>query len=103
MMQTGFMRNSNRRAYRTWKWSVLLLALVLLLLVAGLYPLLHENAPIEAEILVVEGWLPPSALAEALKEFRSHPYRLLVTTGVSLPQELPLMSNGSLIFRPSLP
>jgi hypothetical protein len=71
--------------------------------VAGLYPLLHENDPIEAEILVVEGWLPPSALAEALKEFRSHPYRLLVTTGVSLPQELPLMSNGSLVFRPSLP
>ncbi len=97
------MMNSSKRSNLPWKWSAFLLTSGVLLFLAGIYPFLRENEPIEAEILVVEGWLPEYALEEALKEFRSHPYRLLVTTGVSLPQELPLNGNGSLIFSPSLP
>jgi hypothetical protein len=47
---------------------------------------LAMEKPLPGEVLVVEGWIPDYALREALAEFRSHPYRLLITTGGPLPQ-----------------
>jgi hypothetical protein len=37
--------------------------------------------PVDAPILVVEGWLPNYALEESIAEFRSKPHRLVVTVG----------------------
>lgn len=64
-------------------WLLLLVVLVGLLvaIVRGLYWFLAPTAPTDAEILVVEGWLPDKAIEQAANEFRSHKYRLLVTTG----------------------
>lgn len=49
-------------------------------------PFLATTAPVRGDILVVEGWLPDAALQQAVREFRTHPYRLLVTTGGPLAQ-----------------
>jgi hypothetical protein len=48
------------------------------------------NAPVEANVLVVEGWSPDYALAEAVREFQRGGYALLVASGGPL-------ESGSLI------
>src|SRR5262245_58575880 len=60
----------------------------LLALVAGLTcvltvnDFLAVNRPVEADILVVEGWVyVHPAIAEAAEEFRKGQYRLLITVG----------------------
>ncbi len=69
-------------------WGVLLSigVAVLLLIILNIHPFLAPTAPIEAEILVVEGWIPDYAVAEAITEFEQGSYQLLITTGVQLPK-----------------
>jgi hypothetical protein len=70
---------------------VLMLGVLALVLVTGLVtvvPFLAPVHPISGGILVVEGWLPDSALEEAKKVFESHPYQCLVVTGVPIDQGL---------------
>lgn len=64
-------------------WGVLLLVLIIVstVFVARIHPFLAVNAPIQAEVLVVEGWLPDSALKEALQEFQRGSYRQLLAVG----------------------
>jgi hypothetical protein len=45
---------------------------------------LAVNAPIKADILVVEGWLPDYAIKSAIAEFKKGEYRQLITTGLPL-------------------
>ena len=45
------------------------------------YRFLSVNAPVEANVLVVEGWLPDYALEEAAQEFKKKGYEHLVTAG----------------------
>jgi hypothetical protein len=47
----------------------------------GLHPFLAMNVPVDAQILVVEGWLPNYALKAAAAEFNKGNYSVLVTTG----------------------
>ena len=49
------------------------------------HPFLAANQPVNGEILIVEGWLPKYAFEIAINEFRSHNYRLLITTGGPIP------------------
>ena len=42
---------------------------------------LSPNAPIEAQILVVEGWLPDDALKKAADHIASNHYEFIITTG----------------------
>lgn len=42
---------------------------------------LAKQEPVSANILVVEGWLEPSALSQAYAEFRTGHYDLVITTG----------------------
>jgi uncharacterized SAM-binding protein YcdF (DUF218 family) len=67
----------------TWRlWAVLgVLAALALLALRGSPQFLSVTAPVEAAVLVVEGWLPDHALVEARNEFESHDYELIVTTG----------------------
>jgi hypothetical protein len=65
----------------------------------GMYGFLAQNDRVEAEILVVEGWLPEYALEEAIKEFRSHPYKKMVTTGGPIDSTFRMHSNGTLHLR----
>jgi hypothetical protein len=68
-------------------WLVTLFCLVLLMMGTffNLYPFLAVKAPIQADALVVEGWLQDESLKAAITEFRSQPYKLLITTGGPLP------------------
>jgi hypothetical protein len=47
----------------------------------SIHPFLAQNKRIQADALIVEGWLPDYALAMAAKEFSSHSYKCLFVTG----------------------
>ena len=75
------------RKYRwalAW-WVKLLLVVTGLALavgaVLGAYPFLAITQPVNADILVVEGWVHPYAIRAAMQEFKSHPYERVFTTG----------------------
>lgn len=64
---------------------VLILLLILgLIYLLNIHPFLAYKKPIEADLLIVEGWLTDEALKGALKEFKQGNYQLLITTGQSL-------------------
>jgi hypothetical protein len=67
-------------------WLGILLGLVVLFFwfVVQSYSFLAVNAPIEADVLVVEGWLPDYALEEVVVEFRQGAYRKIITLGEPL-------------------
>lgn len=54
--------------------------------IANLHLFLAKNAPINADILVVEGWLPDYALKAAMNEFEQGSYQRLITIGGSIPR-----------------
>ncbi|MBF2002858.1 MAG: YdcF family protein [Synechococcales cyanobacterium M58_A2018_015] len=64
-------------------WVALMICLGFLgfLTTVNLYPFLAMNAPVNAKILVVEGWLPDYALKQAATEFRQGAYQTIVTVG----------------------
>ena len=57
-----------------------LLALGLITLF-GVYPFLALTQPVDANVLVVEGWVHPYAIQAGAEEFRAHHYRQIFTTG----------------------
>lgn len=60
---------------------------------------LSKSAPVSADILVVEGWLPHYALEQTCNEFRKNNYRYMVTTGTRYtPDFYKISDNGYLIF-----
>ncbi|MGF1514722.1 MAG: cytosine deaminase [Elainellaceae cyanobacterium] len=49
---------------------------------ADVYPFLALSRPIpDAEALLIEGWMPDHAIAEAAAEFRRGSYQIIITTG----------------------
>ncbi|MEG4073760.1 YdcF family protein [Microcoleus sp. Pol14C2] len=60
------------------------LIILMLLILTNIHPFLAVNAPIKADILVVEGWLPDYAIASAIAEFKKGKYSQLITTGLPL-------------------
>ena len=74
-----------------WGLSVrgrlVVVALVLGVFLAGIlctHPFLAVTDRTDADVLVVEGWLPNYALEESIAEFRARPYRLVVTVGCQI-------------------
>ncbi|MEI7851679.1 MAG: hypothetical protein WCH86_07590 [Kiritimatiellales bacterium] len=67
----------------TWQGSILLFLLVVGLFygtTSRLYPFLAQNHPLpNAEIIIIEGWLPDAELKEAVRGIQ--PDQLIVTTG----------------------
>lgn len=62
----------------------------------GLHPALAVVAPVPgAEVLVVEGWLPRSAMAGALAEFRRGGYERVYTIGVPYRSDFEPDAKGS--------
>lgn len=63
---------------------------VLLVLITGFFSHLHSflaiTEPIQADALVVEGWLTDEGVKAAIAEFNSHRYKTLITTGGVLPR-----------------
>lgn len=64
--------------------KLLLLIVVLALAVTtllGIYPFLAITQRVNADVLVVEGWVHPYAIQVSVEEFKSHSYRRVFTTG----------------------
>lgn len=63
---------------------------------------LSKNEPVNANLLVVEGWLPNSAIQMTKEEFNNHQYDYLVTTGLILDESdfFMMAYNGYLIVYP---
>jgi hypothetical protein len=76
--------------------SVVIGVVSVLWVMFGLYPFLAQNDKIEAEVLVVEGWLPEYALEQAVEEYRAHPYKKIITTGGALDSIFRMPTNGNL-------
>ena len=75
---------------RRYRWVLsfkakllILLALLTLSLIIlfGVYPFLSLTQPVDANILVVEGWVHPYAIQAGAEEFRARHYRQIFTTG----------------------
>jgi len=64
--------------------AVMFTGLLLFLALRFCGTFLIKNAPILAEILIVEGWLPDYALKEAVSEFHRGNYRYVITSGIPL-------------------
>lgn len=66
-------------------WTVIIIILLWLtitvFLVNNVAFFLAKQEPIEANILVVEGWLKPAALSQAYAEYKTGHYDLVITTG----------------------
>jgi DUF218 domain len=55
-----------------------------------IHPFLAKNAPVAADILVVEGWLPDQAIQSAAMEFQQGTYQQLITIGSTIPRGIHL-------------
>lgn len=67
-------------------WLLLLALLVVATLIVGrgLYPFLAVTEPSGGRILVIEGWMDPYGLDQAVTAFRNGGYELAVTTGAPM-------------------
>ncbi len=54
--------------------------------ILNVHSFLAKNSPVEANVLVVEGWLPDYAIQAAIAEFRKGSYCKLITIGGPLPR-----------------
>ena len=66
-----------------WGWVLLLVffSVLCILMARTLYSFLAPNAPVGARVLVVEGWLAPEELDQAVETFKTGGYQRIVTTG----------------------
>src|SRR5256885_15269767 len=79
--------------------TCLLLAIILFLFcefaIRRTHPFLAITRPVPSTILVVEGWAPDYAYAQAIAEFHQGHYQLLVVTGGPFEQGAPLAEYKS--------
>jgi hypothetical protein len=68
-------------------WVVLFLIgmAALSAIVFGIHPFLAVTRTVDAEYLVIEGWIQPYAIKEGVAEFHAHSYRKIFTTGGPVP------------------
>jgi hypothetical protein len=59
---------------------------------------LSKSEKVHANILLVEGWLPPDAIEQAYKEYSSNGYQYIITTGIRSSEYCGIYMNGYLIF-----
>ena len=64
-------------------WLIVLSAIAALLVsfLLGLESFLAYSAPLDAKVLVVEGWITDKGIAGAMEEYQSNSYDLLITAG----------------------
>jgi len=64
-----------------WFFLLLIGVATSIFLANNLYTFLAPNAPVGARVLVVEGWLAPEELDQAIEVFKNGKYERIVTTG----------------------
>jgi hypothetical protein len=67
-----------------WVIAIALIISFISFAITHIHPFLAVSAPIKADILVIEGWIPDFGIEQALTEFNSGSYRQIVTTGGSV-------------------
>ena len=67
-----------------WLLSILTILTGALIIVLNIHPFLAPVAPIEADALVIEGWIGDDGIKGAIAEFQQRDYRILVTVGTPL-------------------
>jgi uncharacterized SAM-binding protein YcdF (DUF218 family) len=80
-----------------WGWLFLLLlgTVMCFLVVRNIYSFLAPNEPVGARVLVVEGWLAPEELDQAVRTFKKGRYERVVATGG------PVQGSPELLIRTS--
>jgi len=76
--------NRKERWGLSWRGRIILASALLLvgaLIFKGVYPFLATTHRVDANILVVEGWIHEYAIQAAVKEFQSNQYQRVFTTG----------------------
>jgi hypothetical protein len=68
-------------SWQGWLLLIIFVTLSTVIIGRGLHPFLAITQPMRGEILIVEGWAPDQVLKQALDEFNTHNYQLLVTAG----------------------
>jgi hypothetical protein len=80
----GGMLSRKERWGLTWRGRLMVLLVLVglgCLVVWRVHPFLAVTAPVEAKLLIVEGWIPDYALAEALAIFRARAGEKMITVG----------------------
>ena len=67
--------------WRAWLAAAIFGSAALLVLIQGGASFLCATEPVEAQVLIVEGWLPDYALKDAGEEFARGKYRYVLTAG----------------------
>lgn len=80
---------------RAWVLFSLLIAVFGTLMFRSAGNFLALNQPVQADVLIVEGWIPDYAIRDAIAEFRRGHYRFVITSGVALPIGLTWAGNYS--------
>lgn len=106
---------ANSPLYRNWIGRIIKkliwIALVLFILAivgAGLvknyaYTFLAREKPVDAQVLVVEAWLPTNSVREAARKFLKGNYTFVATVGGQRTSPyLPMMNGGTLMYTPEL-
>jgi hypothetical protein len=78
-------------SWRGWLILVLLGFSTAVFLLLNIQPFLAENHRVDANILVVEGWIHPYAIQASIEEFKTRSYQRVFTTGG------PVEGNGGYI------
>jgi hypothetical protein len=76
--------------WRGWATLVLIISVAGFIGVRVAYPFLALTDPLPGGILVVEGWAPDYAVAEAVAEFKRQPYEKFCVTGGPMERGVPL-------------
>ena len=83
MLQLKVINKRERYGFTWLGWIVFLSAIIISLTICLrlLHPFLATNAPVNGDIMVVEGWLPDYALEKVIVDFQDGYYKSLVITG----------------------
>lgn len=93
------MADYNKKRRKKYRILILIVVIVLLVVAVTFLPkCLYKERITDAEVLVVEGWLPEYAMVKAIETFNSGNYKVLVTTGSRLPCDFNMHSSGTLVF-----
>ena len=74
--------DTRRPVARKFKPAVAIFATILVCFVLFAHPFLAVTLRVEADVLVVEGWIPDYMLPPAAQEFQQGKYRLLIVSGM---------------------
>ncbi|MGB7445181.1 MAG: ElyC/SanA/YdcF family protein [Coleofasciculaceae cyanobacterium] len=70
--------------FQGWLVTIVFVIACGLFVLTSIHQFLAPNSPLEADVLVVEGWMPDHAIKQAIREFENGGYQKLITTGLPL-------------------